>query len=93
MPNNPDKSKRLVLLQTPAHAGAEIKRLIKSVQADKMPRDETGIEQPLPQHTKAALLRDGQTFDKLYDAAKQWEAGHGARPNMMAGKRGEAGGR
>lgn len=93
VPNNPDKSKRLVLLQTPAHAGAEIKRLIKSVQDDRMPRDEAGIEQPLPQHTKAALLRDSQTFDQLYDAAKQWEAGRGARTNMMAGKRGEAGGR
>ncbi|MBT9523703.1 MAG: hypothetical protein IV105_00495 [Rhizobacter sp.] len=93
VPNNPDKMKRLVLLQTPAHAGAEIKRLIKSVQDDKMPRDEAGIEQPLPQHTKAALLRDSKTFDKLYDAAKQWEAGHGERTPMMAGKRGEAGGR
>ncbi len=93
VPNNPDKSKRLVLLQTPAHAGAEIKRLIKSVQNDKMPRDEAGIEQPLPQHTKAALLRDSETFDKLYDAAKEWEASQGGRTHKMAGKRGEAGGR
>lgn len=93
VPNNPDKSKRLVLLQTPAHAGAEIKRLIKSVQNDRMPRDEAGIEQPLPQHTKTALLRDSETFDKLYDAAKQWEAGRGARTNMMAGKKSDTGGR
>lgn len=74
VPSNPDKSKRLVLLQTPAHAGAEIKRVIKAVRADKMPRDETGIEQPLPQHVKAALLRDSEAFDLLYDMAKNWEA-------------------
>ena len=74
VPNNPDKSKRLVLLQTPAHAGAEIKRVIKAVRADKMPRDDAGIEQPLAQHTKTALLRDSEAFDKLYDAAKHWEA-------------------
>ncbi|MEO8151606.1 MAG: hypothetical protein ABI605_00950 [Rhizobacter sp.] len=74
VPNNPDKMKRLVLLQTPAHAGSEIKRLIKAVREDKMPRDEVGIEQPLPADIKAALLRDSEAFDKLYDAAKSWEA-------------------
>ena len=74
MPNNPDKSKRLVLLQTPAHAGAEIKRVIKAVRADKMPRDDIGMEQPLAQPIKAALLRDSEAFDTLYDAAKSWEA-------------------
>ena len=47
VPNNPDKSKRLVLLQTPAHAGAEIKRVITAVRTDKMPLDDVGIEQPL----------------------------------------------
>jgi hypothetical protein len=73
VPNNPDKSKRLVLLQTPAHAGAEIRRLIEAVRADKMPRDEAGIEQPLGQHAKAALLRDSEAFAQLYDAAKAWE--------------------
>ena len=91
VPNNPDKSKRLVLLQTPAHAGAEIKRVIKAVRADRMPRDDTGIEQPLPQHTKTALLRDAEVFDALYDAAKAWEASAGrdtrtattARPALM----------
>ena len=74
VPSNPDKMKRLVLLQTPAHAGAEIKRVIKSVRADKMPRDEVGIEQPLDHATKTALLRDSEAFDSLYDAAKVWEA-------------------
>jgi hypothetical protein len=73
VPDNPDKMKRLVLLQTPAHAGAEIKRLLQAVRTDKMPIDDTGIEQPLAASTKAALLRDGEAFDKLYDAAKKWE--------------------
>jgi hypothetical protein len=74
VPNNPDKSKRLVLLQTPAHAGAEIKRVITAVRTDKMPLDDVGIEQPLAQPTKTALLRDSEAFDKLYDLAKRWEA-------------------
>lgn len=73
VPNNPDKMKRLVLLQTPAHAAAEIKRVIQSVREDKMPRDEAGIEQPLPSHIKGPLLRDSEAFDKLYEAAKKWE--------------------
>jgi hypothetical protein len=33
--NNPDKMKRLVLLQTPAHAAGEIERLMKAVREDK----------------------------------------------------------
>ena len=37
VPNNPDGMKKLVLLQTPAHAAGEIKRLLKSVRDDKMP--------------------------------------------------------
>ena len=59
VPSNPDKSKRLVLLQTPAHAAAEIKRLLKSIRTDRMPRDQFGIEQPLDHLAKAALLEDG----------------------------------
>lgn len=84
VPSNPDKSKKLVLLQTPAHAGAEIKRVIESVRADKMPRDDVGVEQPLAPTTKTALLRDSEAFDRLYDAAKNWEAtvGRGAVANI-----------
>ncbi|MGY4826979.1 hypothetical protein ACVNIS_00220 [Sphaerotilaceae bacterium SBD11-9] len=93
VPNNPDRMKRLVLLQTPAHAGAEIKRLIESVRKDRMPRDETGIEQPLPQHTKQALLRDSLAFDKLYDSAKQWEASQQLRSTLAAQRGPEAVGR
>jgi hypothetical protein len=75
VPNNPDGMKKLVLLQSPMHAAAEIKRVLKSVRDDRMPRDETGIEQPLDQATKSALLEDGAAFDRLLDAAKSWEAG------------------
>lgn len=73
VPNNPDGMKKLVLLQTPMHAAAEIKRLMKAVREDRMPRDEFGIENPLDARTKAALLTEGATFEKLLDLAKQWE--------------------
>ena len=84
VPNNPDKSKRLVLLQTPAHAAGEIQRLLKAVRDDRMPRDESGIENPLDSTTKQALLQDGEAFAKLVDAAKRWEAAQGA-PRLAGG--------
>jgi hypothetical protein len=74
VPNNPDHSKRLVLLQTPAHAAAEMQRLLKAVREDRMPRDDAGIENPLDAKTKKALLEDGEAFAKLVDAAKRWES-------------------
>ena len=74
VPNNPDGMKKLVLFQTPAHAAGEIKRLLKSVREDKMPRDEFGIEQPLNHDVKNALLGDGERFSALVDAARVWEA-------------------
>ena len=73
VPSNPGKSKRLVLLQTPAHAAGEIGRLLKAVREDRMPRDETGIENPLDAATKKALLEDGEAFATVLDAARQWE--------------------
>lgn len=74
VPNNPDGMKKLVLFQTPAHAAGEIKRLLKSVREDKMPKDEFGIEQPLDHGIKDALLGDGERFSALVDAARNWEA-------------------
>lgn len=74
VPNNPDRSKRLVLLQTPMHAAAEIKRVMASVLKDRMPRDEAGIEQPLDRHAKAVLLQEGAAFERVLDLAKAWEA-------------------
>jgi hypothetical protein len=73
VPNNPDGIKRLVLLQTPAHAAGEIQRLMKAVREDRMPRDETGIEQPLDAKLKSALLESGGAFEALLRAAKDWE--------------------
>jgi hypothetical protein len=74
VPNNPDHMKRLVLLQSPMHAAAEIKRVLKSVKEDKMPQNEWGMEEPLDAKIKDALLREGVAFERVLDAAKQWEA-------------------
>jgi len=74
VPNNPDGMKRLVLLQTPAHAAGEIERLMKAVREDKMPLDEVGIEQPLDAKLKSALLESGRAFESLVQAAKDWES-------------------
>jgi hypothetical protein len=74
VPSNPDKMKRLVLLQTPAHAAGEIERLMKAVREDKMPIDEIGIEQPLDAKLKSSLLESGGAFEALVLAAKDWES-------------------
>ena len=74
VPNNPDGMSRLVLLQSPAHAAAEIKRLMKSVREDDMPRDKFGDKVPLDRKAKDALLDEGAAFEKMLDAAKHWEA-------------------
>ncbi|HMH16733.1 MAG TPA: hypothetical protein VK572_01165 [Burkholderiales bacterium] len=74
VPSNPDKMKRLVLLQTPAHAAGEIERLMKAVRDDKMPLDDMGIEQPLEPKLKSALLESGGAFETLVRAAKDWES-------------------
>jgi hypothetical protein len=76
VPDNPHPMKRLVLLQTPAHAAAEIKRLMKGVREDKMPLDETGIEQPLEENLKISLLESAGAFEALVEAAKAWERKH-----------------
>jgi hypothetical protein len=74
MPHNPMPMRRLVLMHTPAHAAGEIARLMKAVREDRMPLDDTGIEQPLDPALKRALLDSGGAFEALVGAAKQWEA-------------------
>src|SRR5437660_11440078 len=74
MPNNPLPMRRLVIMHTPAHASGEIGRLMKAVREDRMPLDETGIEQPLEPALKRALLESGSAFEALVKAAKDWEA-------------------
>jgi hypothetical protein len=72
-PDDPDGMKKLVLLQTPAHAAGEIKRVLRAVRENRMPLDEFGIEEALDEQTKAALLKSGAVFDSMVDAAKAWE--------------------
>ncbi len=74
MPDNPYKMRRLVIMHTPAHAAGEISRLMKAVREDRMPLDESGVEQPLDERTKGALLKSGAEFEALVSAAKAWEA-------------------
>lgn len=42
-PENPQRTKRLVLMQTPVHAAGEIKRIMRTVREDKMPLGETEL--------------------------------------------------
>ena len=73
VPSNPNRSTKLVLLQSPAHAAAEIKRLIKQVRGDRMPVDDFGLEESLAPHLKAALLERGLEFEQFVDQAHAWE--------------------
>ena len=77
VPNNPEKMKKLVLLQSPAHAAGEISRVMEAVRKDKMPIDQTGIEAPLDEPIKRALLQEGAAFEALVKAAKAWEKDRG----------------
>jgi hypothetical protein len=78
-PDNNHGMKRLVLLQTPAHAAGEIKRVLKAVRGDSMPLDDTGIEAPLDEAEKRKFLDSASAFDALIDAAKEWERVQAAR--------------
>jgi hypothetical protein len=91
VPDNPDQMKRLVLLQSPVHAAAEIKRVLKAVLEDRMPRDETGIEQPMDKRSKAALLAEGAAFDRVLDQARQWEAGQQILAELASERRAKSG--
>lgn len=77
VPNNPDKMKRLVLLQSPAHASGEIHRVLKSVREKKMPLDDQGIEKTLDPVLEKTLLEKGGAFEKFVDAAAAWERAQG----------------
>jgi hypothetical protein len=79
VPNNPYRTKRLVLLQTPAHASGEIKRVLQSVRENRMPLDRAGASASLDPAVKKALLESGARFDSAVDAAKAWEAQHRSR--------------
>jgi len=76
VPDNPEKMKRLVLLQTPAHAAGEIKRVMAAVRENRMPLDDIGIEKELDPETKASLLKFGAAFESTVNAAYAWERGN-----------------
>ena len=76
VPNNPSRMNRLVLLQTPAHAAAEIKRIMRSVRDNEMPVDDSLLYHDIDPDTRAALLDYGGVFEDLIDAARAWEAEH-----------------
>jgi hypothetical protein len=63
-------------MHSPAHASGEIGRLMQAVREDRMPLDDSGVEQPLEPAQKRALLESGATFEILLKAAKEWEAAH-----------------
>ena len=73
VPENPGGLKRLVLLQSPAHAAAEIKRVLRDIESGAMPRDEFDMERPLEPALKKALLEKGGEFSRLVDLAHEWE--------------------
>ncbi len=85
VPNNPNRTPRLVLLQSPAHAAGEIKRLLKQVQSDRMPVDEFGLEEPLPPHVKGLLLDRGREFEQFVDKAHAWERQQHMSSNAAVG--------
>lgn len=75
VPSNPAGTRRLVLLQTPAHAAGEIKRVLASVRSGRMPREESGDPKPLEESLRQVLLSDGQAFSDAVDRALAWEDG------------------
>ena len=74
VPSNPQGLKRLVLLQTPAHAAGEIGRILKTVRSERMPVDELGVESALPSGVKQALIKKGEAFESTVLAAKRWKS-------------------
>jgi hypothetical protein len=74
-PNNASHTKRLVLLQTPAHAASEIKRLMRVIRDNEMPLDDSLIPSEVDADTRAALLDYGSAFEESVDAARAWEEG------------------
>ncbi len=73
VPNNPDKMKKLVLMQSPRHAAAEINRIVDDVKKDKMPLTKWGVEEPLPASVKQTFLTRGEAFGSAVTAAQNWE--------------------
>ena len=75
-PNNRAETDRLVLLQTPAHAAAEISNVLKAVRAGDMPQNDWGLRKGLDPALRDVLLDSGEAFSRLLSDADQWEARH-----------------
>jgi hypothetical protein len=73
VPSNPAGAKTLFLLQTPAHAAGEIKKVLGAVRAGKMPIEYWGDPQPLEEGLRQILLSEGQAFSDAVDQALAWE--------------------
>lgn len=78
-PDNKSSMSPLVLLMTPAHAAGEIDRVIRLVDAGKMPLSETGQPEELSPAAKAAFIDQAKNFKAAVDQAKAWEATHPAK--------------
>lgn len=79
VPDNPNGAKRLILLQTPAHAAGEIRHVLREVADDKMPVEDWGTAKPLDSRLKHLLLDAGGAFAAALDRARAWQA-HQAPP-------------
>lgn len=77
VPSNPFGMKKLVLLQSPAHAASEIKRVLRNVRVHRMPLDDAGIEKTLDPQLEKVLLEKGTEFERVVDAARAWEVTSG----------------
>jgi hypothetical protein len=73
VPSNPAGARTLVLLQTPAHAAGEIKKVLSAVRAGKMPIEDWGDPAPLEVGLRQILLSEGQAFSDAVDQALAWE--------------------
>lgn len=72
-PANPADATTLTLLQTPAHAAAEIDRVIDQVEKGEMPQDDIGLRKEIDPKLRAAILRTAVAFRDELAAANEWE--------------------
>lgn len=75
-PLNKAGSERLVLLQTPRHAAAEIDNVIKALQTGEMPQDDLGLRKDIPHEERASVLAAAEAFRKNLTQADKWEGAH-----------------
>lgn len=81
VPNNPEKMKNLILLQTPAHTAGEIDRIIRAVKAEAMPaKSWAGPKGFKDGNEKQKFLVAAELFKSELDAAAAWDARNRADP-------------